>query len=174
MILLLLALNIGQVKQDISCSNYRDTVMIQNYTVKEFKDCLAEIESRGHSHTVVNKYGYMGKYQISNWLLNRFSKLTKEEFLKSRLAQEHLMNRLLIFYLSEIQRLGWDSYIGVEIGGITVTLEGLMAGFHQHPVALKKWLESCGTVDKTDGFGTPVSAFIKKFDNTNGTRISQK
>lgn len=161
---LLLSLNVSEIKEDLLYSNHRDTVYLQLMTVKQFKNKLAVLESGGR-YTVVNQFGYKGKYQVSDWLIRRFAKnfTTTEDFLKSPRQQEVLMNRLTLFYISEIHRLKLDEYVGEEVGGITITLEGLLAGWHQHPSALVKFLKSNGLTDLKDGNQVPVSTFIRYF-----------
>lgn len=150
-------------RDTILASNRRDTVCLESMTVKEFKDKLAVFESGGlkEPYQAVNQYGYLGKYQISKRYLEKYGRVSREVFLRRGHIQEITMNRLIAHYLNAIHRLGLDRYLGLEIRGIRVTLEGLLAGYHQHPLALKKWLESCGEVDMTDGNGTPVSKYIR-------------
>lgn len=157
-------IQISQIKENILKSNKRDTVMLQNMTVKDFKNKLYELESRGYHHSKVNKYGFLGKYQVSDYYLETFGRTSKEEFLNSVWEQEILMNRLCVYYIRCLENRDFHTYIGMNINGITVTLEGLMAGWHQHPLALKLWLESCGEIDLTDGFNTPVSKFIQYYE----------
>lgn len=156
----------GQVKERLLHSNKRDTVMLENLTVKEFKNKLAVLET-GHGknpYNKVNTFGYLGKYQISKDYLKRFGRVDAERFLKSAWSQEKTMNRLCLFYLSELNRLDLLKYKNTCINGVTVTLEGMMAGYHQHPVALTRWLRSNGKIDLTDGNGCPVSTFVKHYD----------
>lgn len=164
-LLLVLSLNVSEIKQDLLYSNHRDTVYLEHMTVKQFKNKLAELESGGR-YTVVNQFGYKGKYQVSDWLIRRFAKnfTTTEDFLKSPRQQEVLMNRLTLFYISEIHRLKLDEYVGEEVGGITITLEGLLAGYHQHPKALVKFLKSNGQINLKDGNGVSVSRFVGYFE----------
>jgi len=114
-------------------------------------------------YQAVNKFGYSGKYQLSRHYIEKYSRTDYETFLKSAWVQERTMNRLACHYLNAIIQRNWHLYIGKEIAGVIVTLEGLMAGYHQHPVALKKWLESDGKIDLTDGNGCPVSRFVKHY-----------
>lgn len=157
--------NANQIKHTITNSNQRDTVMLQSMTVKQFKDKLAEIETGGYAkpYQTVNRYGYLGKYQISKEFLAKYAGVDKRVYLSSPWLQEKTMNRLCRHYLSEIIRIRLNKYVGKEINGITVTLEGLMAGYHQHPVALVKWLRSDGKTDLTDGNKCPVSKFVETF-----------
>lgn len=151
---------------EVLYSNQRDTVCLQYLTVKEFKNRLALLETSNlkKPYQAVNRYGYTGKYQLSKKYIAQYSKTTYERFLKSAWIQERTMNRLIAHYINSIYQRGWGKYIGKEINGVTVTLEGLLAGYHQHPVALKKWLESNGKTNLQDGNGCPVSVFIRKFE----------
>jgi hypothetical protein len=160
--------DLTRLKHNITHSNRRDTIMLQNMTVKQFKNRLSEIETGGYSdqYKVVNKYGYLGKYQISQAFLVKYGGGDREKYLRSAWIQERTMNKLCRHYLYEIDRIGLEKYVGKEINGITITLEGLMAGFHQHPVALVKWLKTNGKIDKTDGFDYPVSKFVETFSPT--------
>lgn len=156
----------GQISRDVSMSNRRDTVKLQHLTVKEFKNRLAEIETGNHrnAYSLVNKFGYSGKYQLSRRYIARYARTDYRTFIDTPWVQEITMNRLCVYYLQSIDNWQWDCYVGSNINGITVTLEGLMAGYHQHPLALKKWLESDGEIDMTDGNRFPVSGFVKHFD----------
>lgn len=156
---------VDSVLNNILKSNRRDTVLLQNMTVKGFKNKLYVIETGGlkKPYQAVNRFGYSGKYQLSRTYIRKYSQTDYETFLKSPWIQERTMNRLCAHYLSEIRQRRWYLYIGKEITGVTITLEGLMAGYHQHPVALKKWLESDGKIDLTDGNGYSVSRFVKHY-----------
>lgn len=158
--------DIRSVLTEVLNSNQRDTVCLGYLTVKQFKNSLAELETRGvkKPYQAVNKFGYSGKYQLSKRYIKMYSKTTYEKYLRSAWIQERTMNRLIAHYLNAIHQRGWGKYVGKTIKGVYVTLEGLLAGYHQHPVALKKWLESNGKVDLKDGNLCPVSTFIKQYD----------
>lgn len=159
-------LNSGEVRDQMLASNQRDTVCLSYLTVKQWKDQLAELETGGldKPYQAVNQFGYLGKYQISNTYLKKFGRIPRESYLKSPRQQEITMNRLICHYLNFIHQHGLDMYIGRRVAGVLVTREGLLAGYHQHPVALIKWLESNGLDDRKDGNSIKVSTFVKKFD----------
>lgn len=154
-----------QTLERVLHSDRRDTVCLQYMTVAEFKRMLAQIESGGlkKPYQAVNRFGYTGKYQLSRYYIEKYSKSSYEDFLVSPWIQERTMNRLVCHYLNAIHLNGWDQYIGQSINGVNVTLEGLLGGYHQHPVALKLWLESNGEKDLTDGNKIPVSTFISHY-----------
>src|SRR4030067_437283 len=55
-------------------------------------------------------------------------------------------------------------YVGQTINGVLITESGLIAGAHlKGPTGLRKYLESNGENDVTDGFGTPISSYIRDF-----------
>jgi hypothetical protein len=156
------------VLETVLASNQRDTVCLQYLTVKEFKNKLALIETANlkEPYQAVNQFGYSGKYQLSRDYIQKYSRTTYENFLRSSWIQERTMNRLIAHYLNAIYQRGWDAYIGKCINGVTITLEGLLAGYHQHPAALKAFLTSNGKYDFEDGNYFPVSSFIKHYDYT--------
>lgn len=148
------------------------------------KRVLARLESGGvdNPYAAVNRYGYLGKYQFSKRTLTRLINLgyldmTKDElsnFLASPALQERAMNALLIHNKEIIKRYGLYKYIGEKINGITITLEGMLAGAHLvGPYAVKHYVKTGGSlatvnvngvkVKKFDGNGTSVEHYIKQF-----------
>lgn len=146
-------------------SGRRDTVMLQHMTVKEFKDGLAELEaSKTNPYSAVNRFGFMGKYQLSRYYVDTYAKVHPDTFLLSPSIQERTMNKLCALYLAEIHRRGWDTlYVNTVIDSINVTVEGLMAGYHLYPRALKHWLESSGRINGVDGNKVTVSTYVLRF-----------
>lgn len=71
------------------------TVEGKEKTHQEFLAKLADFESKG-SYTIVNSFGYMGKYQIGRQALTEigFGTISKEDFLSSPELQEIAMKML--------------------------------------------------------------------------------
>jgi hypothetical protein len=59
-----------------------------------FLDAIGMRES-SNRYDVVNKWGYMGKYQFGKELLNHWVRCNKKEFLNSPILQEKAMLDLL-------------------------------------------------------------------------------
>ena len=63
---------------------------------EDFLEAIGHRESRNRYH-IVNKYGYMGKYQFGKSTLKGLGfKVTQDEFLNSPYIQEKAMQELLI------------------------------------------------------------------------------
>jgi len=62
---------------------------------EEFLEAIGHRES-GNRYTIVNKYGYMGRYQFGKSTLKGLGfKVTKDEFLNSPYIQEKAIQKLL-------------------------------------------------------------------------------
>jgi hypothetical protein len=131
-----------------------------------FLNKLAKLESN-NNYKVVNRFGYMGKYQIGRQALIDIGlgSVSQESFLNNPELQEVAMKMLLKKNKQYLQ-----SYIGKYqfkiINGIYITESGLLAGAHAVGYgAVIKWLESNGTLDPVDGNGVKVSKRISLFSN---------
>lgn len=138
--------------------------------LKPFNNFLTKIAERESSNNwkAVNKYGYMGKYQFGKIALKDVGhKVDVEEFKKDpsvfpESKQDELMKKLLknnIHYLRD-----YMDYVGKTIGGIDISLSGMLAGAHLvgHS-AVKNFLKSDGKKDIEDANGTKCSEYMTKF-----------
>ena len=127
-----------------------------------FKEALGFKESRGN-YLIVNKYGYMGKYQFGKTALRTIGIHESSDFIYNTLLQEKaffaFMSRIKSRLESDIKR-----YEGRKIGGVRITESGILAAAHLGGVgSVKKYLRSGGTSDFKDAFGTSVRYYLKKF-----------
>jgi len=155
-------------------------------TFKEFLNDLGARESGGN-YKSVNKYGYVGKYQMGEMALvdtGYYKKLSKnynndwsgvftgkdnvfslKDYLDSPAAQE---NSQIIFkrkQWSYLKAVGADKYLGQKINGYEITASGLLAGAHLKGAgSVIKYLKSNGECIEKDAFGTSVESYIKKFE----------
>ena len=127
-----------------------------------FKEALAYRESRG-SYTVVNRFGYMGKYQFGKRILRFFGVKNTEEFLNSPEQQER------VFTLS-LQRSKWflrkeiEKYVGKKINGIEITESGILAAAHlAGATSVRKYFKRQGNYDFADGNGITLQNYLKHF-----------
>lgn len=120
-----------------------DTVWLQTMTVKEFKDKLGWRESK-NNYQMVNRFGFKGKYAISDYMLDLLTKVSRKEFLENPQEQERVMNESIFRYLRFLKREKLLKYLNREIGGMKITLEMLLAGSHYSPYFLKLFLKSDG------------------------------
>lgn len=135
-------------------------VLGRSYT--GFKEALAFKESRGN-YKVINEFGYMGKYQFGKGTLNLIGIRDMNLFLNSSELQE------AAFY-ANAARNKWilirdiKKFEGKVINGIKITESGILAAAHlAGPGSVKKYLRSWGANGFSDGFGTSIGFYIKKF-----------
>ena len=135
-------------------------VLGRSYT--GFKEALAFKESRGN-YKVLNEFGYMGKYQFGKGTLNLIGIKDTNLFLNSPELQE------AAFY-ANTARNKWilirdiKKFEGKVINGIEITESGILAAAHlAGPGSVKKYLRSWGANGFSDGFGTSIGFYIKKF-----------
>lgn len=158
---------------------------------EEFLNSLGARESRG-DYWAKNPYGYLGKYQfgtialmdidykdISGWT-GKNSVYKDEDFLSNPEIQESAIREYQEKSWEYIKHYNLDKYIGKTIKDVKITASGLLAGFHlkgigtsfakfnkkttgKNYIGLRCFLESNGEVDGTDGYGTHISEYIKRF-----------
>ena len=127
-----------------------------------FKEALAFRESRGN-YTIVNRFGYMGKYQFGKRALRFFGVTDTQQFLNSPEQQEQ------VFVLS-LQRTKWflrkeiKKYVGKTINGIHITESGILAAAHlAGESSVKKFFKHQGGYNFADGNGVTLQHYLKAF-----------
>lgn len=145
----------------------------------ELSEPLRQRESGGR-WDVVNPYGYAGGYQFGEAALadagvyqdvdltdndwgGTFQGLgdvrTLEDFLRSPEAQMMAFNLHAQRLADAIQGSDLAAYLGQDLGGVRVTLPGLIWGAHLGGLGgLRRWLEGGG--DPADAFGTRISDYV--------------
>jgi hypothetical protein len=136
-----------------------------------YKERMATLESGG-DYTVVNRLGYMGKYQFGKKTLRGLMRtgyletVGLKNFTKNVELQERAMDALIQHNLDYIKRNDLDKYVGRRIGGVKITLNGMLAGSHLvGPYAVKRYLKTNGRVIKKDANGTSVVDYLSEFEN---------
>jgi serralysin len=143
----------------------------------------------GNNYAFVSSLNYLGRFQfgeealvaigfyqpdstpwardlIGSWTetAHRYGVWDKASFLASPAAQDAAADAWFAKVWSDASALGLPSYIGQWIGGVQVTVSGILAGAHLVGVwNLKDFLTSGGGVNTRDGYGTPVSEYLGKF-----------
>jgi hypothetical protein len=127
-----------------------------------FKEALAYKESRGR-YNAVNTFGYLGKFQFGSSTLKTLGVYNLIFFLNSPALQEKA-------FLANTKRNKWkltleiNSFVGSEINGVVITESGILAAAHlAGPGNVKRYLRSFGFKDFTDGYGTEISYYMRKF-----------
>ena len=127
-----------------------------------FKEALAFKESQ-RRYNVVNKFGYLGKYQFAKGTLALVGVNNTNGFLKSPSLQERA-------FKANVSRNKWvlrrdiRRFVGKRIKGILITESGIVAAAHLvGPGSVKKFLRSNGEQVFKDGFGTSIIDYMDKF-----------
>ena len=163
-------------------------------TLQQFLNDLGTRESGGN-YKAVNKYGYLGKYQMgeaalidagyykknsrcynNDWTGEFFGKdgvKTVQDFLNSPKAQE---NAQIIFKKKQwgyLKAVGAHNYSGLVIKGILITPSGLLAGAHLKGAGcVINYLKSRGIDNSKDAFGTSIESYIKQFAGYDVSKIT--
>jgi hypothetical protein len=129
-----------------------------------FKESLAFKESGGR-YSIVNKFGYLGKYQFNLNTLKMYKITDTNKFISSPILQEKV-------FLINVNRNKWilrkdiNWFVGTFINGTEVTESGIIAAAHLSGAGnVKKYLRGNGDFNKKDAFGTSISAYMSYFAN---------
>lgn len=137
---------------------------------------LAYRES-GNRSWIVNRYGYMGLYQMGRAALVDAGYMTSSgqwtgkngatsqaAFLASPTIQTAAINDYNRVQWGYITRMGLDRYVGQTIGGVQITESGLLAGAHLLGAGnLATFLRSDGATVPRDGNRVPITQYIAAF-----------
>ena len=127
----------------------------------DFLNAIGFKES-GNRYDIVNRFGYMGRYQFGKRTLRGLGfKMSKEEFLNSPEIQEEAMYKLLQTNKRYLKKY-IDKYEGEVVHGVLVTESGLLAAAHLGGAgSVKKWFRT-GKVRK-DGNGVKITTYMERF-----------
>ena len=128
---------------------------------KLFLDAIGHQES-GNRYNVVNRYGYMGKYQFGKSTLKTLKiKVTRQEFLNDTFLQEYAMHKHLLYNKKRLDKY-INKYEGQIVNDILITESGLLAAAHLCGAgSVKKWFRT-GKVAK-DGNGVKITQYMEQF-----------
>ncbi|MCQ2740049.1 MAG: hypothetical protein MJ237_07470 [bacterium] len=164
-------------------------------SLQSFLNDLGARESGGN-YKSINKYGYIGKYQMGESAMEDagyYKKPSKKynndwtgvftgkdgiysvsDYLASQIAQE---NSQIIFKKCQwkyLNAVGADKYVGQIINNYKITESGLLAGAHLKGAgAVIKYLKSNGNINPTDSFGTTLESYIKNFGDYDVKKITE-
>lgn len=130
----------------------------------EFDASLARTESGGR-YDVVNAEGYTGKYQFGQARLDDYnratgSKIDTTSFRDDPALQERVQDWHVRDIDSYIDDNGLSDYIGRDVGGVTMTRDGLRAMAHLGGKGgMRKFVTSGGQYNPADSNGTALSDY---------------
>ena len=142
-----------------------DSIKLQEiYYTEELNNFLTDIGFResGNRYDIINKWGYMGKYQFGKSTLKGLGfRVTKNEFLSNPQLQEEAMMALLLHNKEKLQKY-IDIFDGQTINGMLITESGILAAAHLGGQGSVKRYFKNGKVFR-DGNGTKITSYMKKF-----------
>lgn len=136
-------------------------VKIKTKNHQDFLEAIGFKES-GNRYDIVNKYGYMGRYQFGKSTLKGLGiEASKEKFLNTPAIQERAMQELLEHNQKKLRRI-IKKYDNTYYKGIYVTESGILAAAHLGGQGNVKKFFRNGSEFK-DGFGTSILTYMEKF-----------
>ncbi len=127
-----------------------------------FTQAVGFKESRNRYH-IVNKFGYLGKYQFGKSTLRRLKIRNVENFLRNPEQQERAFNALCSLN-KHILRKDIKRSVGKKINGVEITESGILAAAHLSGAGnVKKFLRSNGANNTSDAFGTTIENYMILF-----------
>jgi hypothetical protein len=145
---------------------YEELPMSEPTPIEIFMRKISDIESGG-KHRVVNQYGMMGKYQFSPSTVRVLGfRVTQQEFLNN----PELQDTVMVTYMRENQRYLQSlitRYDGRVVNGVKITRATVLAGAHfAGPNTVRLFLTSRDVDNFSDGNGTKLTWYMKKFEDT--------
>ena len=140
-----------------------EIVIVKDYYA--FLNDLGHRES-GNRYGVVNKYGYMGRFQFGKSTLKTLKiKVDKETFLSNPQLQDYAMHKLLCYNQNKLKYY-IDNFEGQIVHGILVTESGILAAAHLGGAgSVKRWFKT-GKIRK-DGNGVKITSYMERFSGYN-------
>ena len=141
-----------------------DLVIIKT-SHEQFLNAMGHREST-NNYTVVNKFGYMGRYQFGQSTLKTLKiNVSRTEFISNPVLQEKAMYLLLKHNKRKLKRY-INKYEGKIIHGVLVTESGVLAAAHLGGAgSVRKWFRT-GQI-RSDGNGVKITSYMKLFGGYN-------
>ncbi len=151
----------------------------------DYLGALRMRESSGN-YSLVNTLGFLGAYQFGEAALIDLGFVNNDgspydndfgggftgklgigsvaEFLETPAAQDAAADAWFPLVWNYATDLGLDSYLGQTVGGVLITASSIISGAHLLGAgAVQTWLESGGSSDLADAYGTPIAEYLALF-----------
>ena len=141
-----------------------EEIRVHEYHQQQLDSFLNAIGFRESSnrYDIVNRWGYMGKYQFGRSTLKGLGfTVTRKEFLSNPQLQEEAMMALLLHNKEKLQKY-IDVFDGKTVNGMLITESGILAAAHLGGQGSVKRYFKNGKVFK-DGYGTKITSYMEKF-----------
>ena len=156
---------VGTIREHINPQPERiiieEPIKIDTKTHTHFLNAIGHMES-GNRYNIVNKWGYMGKYQFGRSTLQTLGyNITRTEFLSNPKIQEEAMYKLFK-YNKYTLKYYINNYDGKSVWGVNITESGLLAAAHLAGSGNVKRFFQKG-LDFKDANGTKMTSYMKQF-----------
>ena len=138
-----------------------EPIKIDTKSHDHFLRAIGHMES-GNKYNIVNKWGYMGRYQFGRSTLQTLGyNITRKEFLSNPALQEEAMHKLLKYNKFTLKHY-INTYDGKSVWGVNITESGLLAAAHLAGSGYVKRFFQKG-LDFKDANGTKMTFYMKQF-----------
>tara|TARA_R110000824_G_scaffold135389_1_gene298694 strand:+ start:766 stop:1434 length:669 start_codon:yes stop_codon:yes gene_type:complete len=138
--------------------------------MSKFRRRLGQLESQGSGgYSAENDEGYVGKYQFGDARLADFMSATGKQFTMADFkGNQKLQEEVQAWHegdiMSYVSNKGLGKYVGQDVGGVTITPDGLLSMAHLGGKSgMRKFLESGGEYNPSDSKGTSLSDYAREF-----------
>lgn len=167
-------------------SNYKEFVIlidsVKYITEDEMLEMNAHIESRNR-YDVVNRFGYMGKYQLGELALrdvgysekfirkikNSIKTVKGERVVNIKVFTPHKQKEAIKKYLDKHEnhylKDEIEKYVGRKINGVKITKAGILSASFLGFKKVREYLKSNGSKIPTDGNGHSIEDRMEVFSN---------
>lgn len=143
-------------------SNTNTSMLLVEKSFIDFGNAIGKKESN-NNYKIVSKYGYLGKYQFSKYVINVYGVDNVEAFLNSPELQEKVFKANIAANKWELKK-EIKRYVGKTINGTLITESGILAAAHlAGPGNVRSYLQNNGNIRFQDNFGTSIKHFMKRF-----------
>jgi hypothetical protein len=144
----------------------------------DYYTALGKRECKGGAYTCVNRFGYMGKYQMGtqalqdagfkdsqgNWT-GKMGVTSQASFLGSAAAQENAVRAYSQNVMTSLKNLGTTKFIGKTVNGTTITQSGLLGAAHLVGAGgVNSFLTGDGKYKTTDGNEVSAGSYLALFN----------
>ena len=129
-------------------------------------DAIGEFESNNR-YDVVNRFGFMGRYQFSPRTIKHLGyDVSKEEFLSSPSLQDEIMLAYILDNYNSLHEY-IELYADTEHKGMVITPSSILAGAHFAGArGMKRFLNERGDLHGTrDSNGTTLRSYMQRFSD---------
>lgn len=161
--------NALKLRSDVSVSELDPPKRVTPVDVNRlFIEQMARIENPDGNPSVINQFGYMGKFQMGQAAFRDIGVKMSPRRWRSDPMPEKVQDKMFLRFCalnSVYLEKDIKKYSGRRIKGIRIHEANILAAAHGGIGRAHKFLASNGRVDPRDGNGTKISHYFRKFEH---------